>query len=119
MKAPVAALMLAPAGSPVLRLYVNGKIGLLESYAYCDISSVKVLPRSTAWLGMGRMPGGSTELTCTVNISVIVSGGALLSATMTVNEYVVSAWFDAVGQVRRPVFGSIVAPVGNSPATRL
>jgi hypothetical protein len=82
------------------------------------MSRVSVFPMTTFGVGMLEIVGGETVLTWTVKVVEAVSGGELLSATVTVNVYGPVAWFDAVGQVRMPVLGSICAPEG-APAPRL
>ena len=72
----------------------------------------------TLWVGIwpivgGVITGGMTAAeTLTIKVPDAVSGGELLSETMTVIEACPVGWFDAGVQVIKPVVKLMFAPAG-------
>src|SRR5882672_8226327 len=81
-------------------------------------ATLKVIdvPELTARSSIGEIAGGAlTSCTTTVKRRDAVSGGAPLSATVTVMVLVAGPWASAGVQVNTPVLGSMNAPAGAPP----
>src|SRR5262245_14529795 len=103
--------MAAPAGAPGSRLKVSVLAGTSASVAVAV--KVSVLPSLTDLLPMAARIGATlTSLTVMLIVWESLRAGEPLSVTRTVTEKVAGPWVSVGVQVKTPVAGSMLAPLG-------
>src|SRR3989442_14883571 len=108
---PLVGLMIAPAGAPGSKLKVRILVGLSGSVA--EFVTLNSDPAKATWSAIDANSGGLfTSSTTTVKLTKALSGGVPSSATLTTIIFVLGPCASVGVQVKTPVFGFRLTPVG-------